>query len=411
MTYLEKQTAAGVIQGEYEEAFAGVVAAFERNFAEHAEVGASLCVMHEGRSVVDVWGGMRSAETGTPWTKDTISVIFSSTKGAVALAGHTLISEGKLDLDAPVKNYWPEFASNGKEEATVRMMFDHSVGVPCFRETLRDGGCCDWDYMVEQLAAEAPFWEPGTRNGYHMMNFGWTVGELIRRVSGESLGEYFQRAIAAPADAQCWIGLPEEQAANVAPIISARPQRGAPVSRFTKALLNEPHSISAKALFNQGGFKPNSPTCHRAEIGGGGGLSNGRGLARIYAPFACGGELAGHTYVDAVTLARMQEVACATHEDATLLIPTRFGLGFMKSIDNRRSLAVAKDSAILGATAFGHVGAGGSVGFADPAHKLSFGYTMNKLGLGLLLNERGQSLVDATYQSLGCTSNAAGVWS
>lgn len=411
MPFLDKQTPAGVIQGEYDDAFAAVVAGFEQNFVDQGEVGASLCVMHEGRAVVDLWGGMRSVEDEVPWTKDTISVIFSSTKGAVALAGHSLVSEGKLDLDAPVRDYWPEFACNGKEEATVRMMFDHSVGVPCLRDKLPDGSCCDWEYMAQRIAAEEAFWVPGTRNGYHMMSFGWTVGELIRRVSGESLGQYFQRAIAGPAGAQCWIGLPEEQQANVAPIIAARPTRGAPVSRFTKSLLSEPNSISAKALFNQGGFKPNSPACHRAEIGGGGGLSNGRGLARLYAPFACGGELDGHTYVDSVTLARMQEVACATHEDATLLIPSRFGLGFMKSMDNRRSQEVAKDSAILGAAAFGHVGAGGSIGFADPAHKLSFGYTMNKLGLGLLLNERGQSLVDATYRSLGCRSNAAGVWS
>ena len=410
MPYVDKQTASGVIQGEYDEEFAGVAAAFERNFNERQEVGASVCVMREGRAVVDLWGGMSAPEQNTPWAKDTISVIFSSTKGAVALAGHTLVSQGKLNLDAPVQDYWPEFATNGKEEATVRMMFDHSVGVPCFRETLRDGGCCDWDYMTERLAAEAPFWAPGTRNGYHMMNFGWTVGELIRRVSGESLGAYFRRAIAEPADAQCWIGLPEELETTVAPVIAARPKRGAPVSAFTHALLNEPNSISAKALFNQGGFKPNSPTCHRAEIGGGGGLSNGRGLARIYAPFACGGELDGHHYVDQQTLARMQEVAVATHLDATLLIPTRFALGFMKSIDNRTAPGVAKDSAILGAQAFGHVGAGGSIGFADPARKLSFGYTMNKMGLGMLLNERGQALVDATYQSLGCAGNAAGVW-
>ena len=366
MPFLDKQTPAGVIQGEYDEAFAGVAAAFERNFVEHQEVGASVCVMHEGKSVVDLWGGMSAPEQEVPWTKDTLCVIFSSTKGAVALAGHTLVSQGKLDLDAPVKDYWPEFAVNGKEEATVRMMFDHSVGVPAVREKLRDGGCCDWEYMTQQLADEAPFWEPGTRNGYHMISFGWTVGELIRRVSGESLGAYFQRAIAGPAGAQCWIGLPEELESSVAPVIAARPVRGAPMTAFVKALVNEPNSISSKAFYNQGGFKANSLACHRAEIGGAGGVSNGRGLARIYAPFGCGGELDGHTYVDEATLARMQEVAVATHRDATLLIPSRFGLGFMKSMDNRRSPEVGKDSAILGAQAFGHVGAGGSIGFADP---------------------------------------------
>ena len=153
-----------------------------------------------------------------------------------------------------------------------------------------------------------------------------------------------------------------------------------------------------------------SRACRAAEIGGAGAVANGRGLAKIYAPFACGGELNGHRFVDADTLASMGEVAVATHEDATLLIPTRFGLGFMKSMDNRHGLAVDKSSAILSDAAFGHVGAGGSIGFADPQCRMSFGYTMNKMGEGILLNARGQSLVDATYRSLGYRSNASGVW-
>ena len=155
---------------------------------------------------------------------------------------------------------------------------------------------------------------------------------------------------------------------------------------------------------------PNSRDCRAAEIGGGGGVSNGRGLAKIYAPFACGGTLNGHTYVTPDALSVMGEVAVASHEDATLLIPSRFGPGFMKSMDNRRELVLGTDSAIFGAAAFGHVGAGGSVGFADPAARMSFGYTMNRMGEGILMNERGQSLVDAAYKSLGYQSNRSGVW-
>lgn len=410
MERLHKTTPAGDIHGHFNLQFAAVAAAFEDNFNHNNEVGASLCITHNGETVVDLWGGTKDAKEQTAWTEDTISVVFSSTKGMVALAAHTLISAGELDINAPVKKYWPEFATNGKEEATVKMMLDHTVGVPCMREKLEDGACCDWDYMVQKLEAEAPFWKPGTRNGYHMINFGWTVGELIRRVSGQSMGTYFQNAIAEPTAADCWMGLPEQHQHRVAPMIPFRPERGAPIGAFTQALISEPKSIPALALFNQGGFSPNSRACNAAEIGGAGGITNGRGLARIYTPFACGGEYKGRTFVDPDTLAGMTEVAVATHEDATLLIPTRFGLGFMKSMDNRREIGVDRSSAILGGSAFGHVGAGGSIGFADPATGMGFGYTMNRMGQGILMNERGQSLVDAAYQSLGYASNQSGVW-
>ena len=410
METLSKSTSAGELHGSYQPRYAVVAEAFERNFTEHNEAGASLCITHDGEIVVDLWGGVKDLKQQTPWQEDTVSVVFSSTKGAVALAAHTLISAGELDPNALVKHYWPEFAVNGKAAVTVKMMLDHSAGVPCFRKTLKPGGCCDWDYMVNQIEQEAPFWEPGTRNGYHMMNFGWTVGELIRRVSGQSLGRYFNSAIAEPTGAEFWIGLPERHEPQVASMVPYRPDKNAQKSAFTRALIEDHNSIPALALFNQAGFNPSKRECRAAEIGGGGGVGNGRGLAKIYAPFACGGELNGRTYVDADTHAAMSEVSMATHEDATLLIPTRFGLGFMKSMDNRRELAVGRDSAILGASAFGHVGAGGSIGFADPGARMSLGYTMNRMGPGILLNERGQSLVDAAYQALGYQSNKSGVW-
>lgn len=403
-------TEVGELCGEVDPQYASVAETFAQNFAMRGEVGASVCVTVDGKKVVDLWGGSRSPKEDAAWEKDTVSVVFSSSKGAVALAAHTLISAGELDIHAPVKKYWPDFAVNGKEEVTVKMMLDHSAGVPCMRETLADEGCCDWQYMTGKLEQEAPFWKPGTRNGYHMMNFGWTVGELVRRVSGQSLGEYFASAIADPCDAECWIGLPDAHAQKVSRVIPFRPEKGAPVSQFTRALINDPASIQALALFNNGGFNPNSAKCHAAEIGGGGAVANARGLARIYAPFACGGTLHGRQFVDSDTLAGMSEVSVATHEDATLLIPTRFSLGFMKSMDNRHAPGVAKDSAIMGSTAFGHVGAGGSIGFADPEARMSFGYTMNRLGPGILMNERGQGLIDATYQALGYRSNVSGVW-
>ncbi len=379
-------------------------AEFERNFVERGEVGASVSLMLDGKPLVDLWAGTTDRD-GSPWAEDTMTVVFSCTKGATALSAHLLVERGQLDLDALVADYWPEFAANGKENATVRMMLNHSVGVPAFRERLPDGAYADWDMMVERLEAEEPWWEPGTRNGYHMMSFGWTVGELVRRVSGRSLGTYFAEEIAGPLGAEFHIGVPEEHESKVVSVIPAKPDRDS-LTEFAKVVVEQPESLQRAALMNSGGFNPNDPMYRRAEIGGGGGVSNARGLATMYNPLSTGG---GELFSPSA-IARMGEVSVATGCDATLLVPSKFGLGFMKSMDNRRRVQGDRDSVILSSAAFGHVGAGGSIGFADPARGLSFGYAMTKMGPGILLNERGQSLVDAAYRALGCTSNESGVW-
>jgi CubicO group peptidase (beta-lactamase class C family) len=410
METIKRDIPNGKIEGTCDARFLGVADEFEKNFTARGEVGASLCATLEGRTVIDLWGGSADPARNLPWERDTVSIVFSCTKGAVAICAHVLASRGLLDLEAPVAEYWPEFARNGKERATVRMMLDHSVGLPAFKTPVRHGGCTDWNYMVELLAAEAPFWEPGVRNGYHMLNFGWTVGELVRRVSGKSLGTFFRDEIAGPLGADFWIGTPESVEPRVAPMRMFMPSPGDAISEFTQTLMTDPQSISALSLLNGGGFDPNSRECHAAEIGGGGGISNARGLAAVYAPLACGGSLGKVKLVDSESLSRMGQVAMATNRDATLLIPTRFALGFMKSMDNRRRSRGDKDSAVLSSAAFGHVGAGGSIGFADPVEGLSFGYSMNQMGASILLNPRGQTLVDATYRTLGYRSDASGVW-
>jgi CubicO group peptidase (beta-lactamase class C family) len=322
------------------------------------------------------------------------------------LCAHVLASRGELDLDAPVAEYWPEFARKGKEHATVKMMLDHSVGLPAFRTPLRPGGCTDWDYMCGMLADEEPFWKPGTRNGYHMINFGWTVGELVRRASGRSLGTFFREELATPLGVDFWIGAPEEIEPRIAPMMMYAPKPGDAIGEFMMKVMTEPQSIQALSLLNSGGFDPNSRACHAAEIGGAGGISNARGLSGIYAPFASGGELAGRRYVDAKQLARMGEVSAATHEDATLLIPSRFALGFMKSTDNRRRARRSRHRDPV-------VGRVNTWAPAAPASLIlrpaSFGYSMNQMS-GNPANERGQSLVDATYRALGFRSNEGGVW-
>ena len=402
-------------EGTCKPGFERVAEAFAKNFDRKGEVGASVCLTVKGETVVDLWGGVADPKTGTPWTTDTVSIVFSCTKGATALCAHILASRGKLDLDALVTELWPEFGKHGKEHVTTRMMLDHSAGVPALRAKVKDSGPYEWDYMTGLLADEAPFWPPGTRNGYHGFTFGWTVGEMVRRASGVSLGTFFRTEVAEPLGLDFWIGLPEEIEPRVAPIIPYVYKANEAKTPFMIDLGTKRDSIASLFFFNVGAWRTggaNTRAGHAAEIGAANGITNARGLAGMYAPLATG----GGPLVDPTTLARMAEVSMATHDDATLRIPTRFALGFMKSMDNRKRSLGAKlfgpdvDSAILGSAAFGHVGAGGSLGFADPAAGLSFGYTMNRMGPGLLMNERGQALVDAAYLSLGYRNKNGGVW-
>lgn len=403
-----------MIEGICKKGYERIAETFAQNFAERGEVGASVCLVVGGETVVDLWGGVANPKTEAPWKKDTVSIVFSCTKGATALCAHILASRGKLDLDAPVTELWPEFGQHGKDRVTTRMMLDHSAAVPALRAKVKDDGPYDWPYMTERLAAEEPFWVPGTRNGYHGFTFGWTVGEMVRRASGKSLGTFFRDDVAKPLGLDFWIGTPEEIEPRIAPIMHFPTK---PEDARTPFLLDFKDRASIPYLFfmNNGAWRAggaNSRAGHAAEIGAANGITNARGLAGMYAPLSQG----GGKLVDARTLARMGEVSMATHDDATLRIPTRFALGFMKSMDNRkRSVAATiwgedSDSVILSSAAFGHVGAGGSLGFADPAAGFSFGYTMNQMGPGLLMNARGQKLVDAAYLAMGFKNKDGGIW-
>ena len=397
---------AGTVKGSCDPKFAELKEAFERNFAERGEVGASVCLSVNGETLVDLWGGKANPETGDDWQEDTISIVFSCSKAATSVCAHILIDRGELNPAALVADYWPEFARNGKEKTTVQMMLNHESALPTLRDPVKPGGYTDWDYMIKRLEDEEAFWEPGTRNGYHMINFGWTVGELVRRVSGKSLGTFFRDEVAAKTGAKFWLGLPEDADVHIAPIHTYAPQPGDVPTEFTIKLMTEPDSIQHKSFMNSGGWDFNDRKSQAAEIGGGGGLSNARGQVAMYTPLACNdGSLVSQDRV-----ANMSMVSTATQRDATLLIPTRFASGFMKSMDNRALNLGPGTSAIMGDKAFGHVGAGGSIGFADPECGLAFSYTMNQMGGGLLLNDRGQPLIDAAYKALGYRTNAPGAW-
>ncbi|HJM20523.1 MAG TPA: serine hydrolase domain-containing protein [Acidimicrobiales bacterium] len=364
---------------------------FAFNFAQRGELGASVCVTHEDATVVDLWAGDRDTE-GNPWLADTVAVINSCTKGGVALACHLLADRGLLDFDAPVSEIWPEFAHGAKADVTTRMMLNHTTGVAAFRDDLPEGAAFDWDYMCDRVAAEEPWWEPGTRNGYHLMSFGWVAGELVRRASGRSLGAFFREDVAEPAAADFWIGLPPEEHHRVSPLKQFRPGKNEKFAAFTNAFLADPSGLQGRAWRNRGGAKGDSPAVWSAELGGGGGIANARGLARIYKTCATG------EFVGRSQLRRMSSVSVGTECDAMLLLPTRFSEGFMLRMDNRNARRGDRDSVNVREGAFGHVGAGGSIGFADPQIGLSMGYVMNQMGKSVLLDARGETLVDVAYE-------------
>jgi CubicO group peptidase (beta-lactamase class C family) len=384
------------VHGDCDPRFLPVRDEFLHNFAHKGEVGASVCVLIDGRPVVDLWGGFADRHTQAPWQRDTLGVVFSCTKGAVALCALLLASRGRLDLDAPVSTYWPEFAANGKDAIPVSWLLSHQAGLPVIRAPLRPGDAYDWETMTRTLAAEAPWFEPGTRQAYGAGTMGHLVGEVVRRVDGRPLDAYFRDEVATGLSLDFHLGLPGRDEPRVAATIKADPTPpGEPLWRFLQAAKAGPESIQGTMMRNAGRSPGDTDTreAHAAVLPSSGGITNARGLAGLYA--AC------VRLLDRSTLRRAAAVQSASAIDGTLLVGMRFGLGFMLSSDNRRAAPGARDSLLLSPTAFGHAGMGGSLGFADPAHRLSFGYTMNKLGRGVLLNARGQSLVDAVYRCLG----------
>ena len=385
------------IEGACAPLFAQVRDEFERNFAERGEVGASVGVTVDGETLVDLWGGVAAPDR--PWAEDTLTNVWSATKGATALCAHILAARGQLDLNAPVVTYWPEFGKHGKDVILVRHLLNHQAGLPALRKPPPAGCFYDWDLMVDALANEEPFWRPGTRNGYHALTFGFLVGEVVRRVSGRPLGEFFRDEVAGPLGLDFWLGLPASEEDRVARTIPADPPGpGDPVSSLYVAAFTDPTSVQALMLVNTGGYmttpgESDTRAAHAAVMGAVGGITNARGLAGMYRGLP---DLVGREQ-----LAIMGAVSSATSSDAVLLVPTRWALGFTKTMDNRYLPGADSEGLLLSEEAFGHVGMGGSVGFVDPRARLSFGYAMSRQGPGPGVNERGQSLIDAVYRALG----------
>ncbi len=380
------------VEGECEPRFTRVREAFERSFA-NGEVGAALAVTLDGRPVVDLWGGHADAARTRPWQRDTIVNVYSTTKGMTAICANRLIEAGTLDLDAPVAHYWPEFAQAGKASLPARYLLTHQAGLAAISTRIPSEKLYDWDFMTAALAAQQPWWEPGTQHGYHALTFGYLVGELVRRIDGRSLGTYFRDEVAKPLGVDFHIGLDERHDTRCAEMIPAPPPPpGAP--NLFAAVTEKPESLTAKVFGNPplGAAKVNTRAWRAAEIPAANGHGDARGLARVYGTLACGGELDGVHILSAEAIARANtEQAFGT--DAVLApLQTRFGLGFF----------LTQPMIPFGPNprAFGHPGAGGSVAFADPDARLGFAYVMNQMQQGLAGDARGFGLIFELYEAL-----------
>lgn len=375
------------IHGLCDARFTAVRDAMARNFRDHGEVGAAVSLTIDGRAVVDLWAGWTDAERSRPWQRDTLVDVFSVGKAMVTLALLKLVERGAVDLEAPVARYWPEFAAAGKDEIAVRTLLAHRAGLPAIRRELPPLAMYDWATMSSALAAEEPWWEPGSAHGYHVNTFGFLVGELVRRTSGARVGAFFRREVAGPLQADFHFGFgPEEDGRTAEYLFAVEPSEppGDPAQRqLLRQVYLNPAGVSGLGTVNTREWRA-------AEMPSTNGHATARAIARIYTALACGGAVDGIRVLGPETIARATTEA-SSGPDLVLRRPSRFGLGFQLT-QPERPLGT-------GASGFGHFGAGGSLGFADPDARLAFGYAMNHAG-PRWQNPRNRALIDAVYASL-----------
>jgi CubicO group peptidase (beta-lactamase class C family) len=398
---VRRVTAEARVHGRCDPRFAPVRELFARGFSASGELGAAACFELDGEPVVDLWGGFCDRERTREWQPDTLVNVYSTTKGMTAICAHQLVERGLLELDAPVASYWPEFGTAGKAELPVRYLLDHRAGLPALRAPLPEQALYDWKRMSTALAEEDLWWEPGARLGYHALTFGYLVGELIRRISGLSVGAYLREHVTGPLGADFHIGLSESQQARTASLHGrlAPPRRRAgrpfpgPLAEFLRDL-SDPSTMTGAAFNNphQPDGVANGRAWRAAEIPAANGHGTARAIARIYGALARGGA------VDGVRILESRSIEAAIEEQAfapdVVLggLPMRFGLGFM----------LRQDFVPLspGRRAFGHPGAGGSLGMADPDAKVGFGYTMNRMHPRLLGSDGAFAMIRAFFDAL-----------
>lgn len=372
------------IQGHFELQFEAVREAFAALFDDPQERGAALCVQIGGETVLDLWAGTADKDGGEVWHSDTIANLFSCTKTFTAVTALQLVGEGKLSLDEPVARLWPEFSANGKQSITLRQLLCHQAGLPAIREILPAEALYDWQTMTGVLAAEEPWWTPGQGHGYAAITYGWLVGEMIRRADGRGPGESIAARISRPLGLDFHVGLPDEEFHRVAHIARGKGNTGdESAQRLLQTTMREPASMTARAFTNPPSImtSTNKPEWRRMQQPAANGHGNARSLAGFYSGLLDGSLLDGDLLNE---LTREHSIG----QDKTLLTQTRFGLGCM--LDQP---AVSNATFGLGAKSFGHPGAGGSVGFADPERDVAFGFVTNTLGPYVLMDPRAQRLV------------------
>ena len=380
------------IYGYCDRKFAAVKKAFAANFAENLEIGASYAVTINGETVVDLWAGYEDPKKRRPWQENTLVCVFSSTKVPTALCIHMLADQGKIDLDAPVADYWPEFHQNGKSRILVRHLLSHTAGLPGFEGRVTKGFLYDWIRTVNRLAAQKPLWEPGTRSGYHSITYGYLLGEVLRRVTGKTIGTFFQENIAAPLHIDFYYGLPPEHRHRVAELYFHReyPFSSVPyplVQLAEKAVSHTPH-VFLNPIVRTADTR--TAAFYDAEIPGSNGHGNGRSLARIGAVIACEGTLEGKTLLSPAALRKATSTQIYGY-DVVLRVPLRWGLGFALTQQP------AKHGSSRGLFWGGY---GGSNLYVDLDKKISMGYAMNNGVLNFIGDRRSMRLATAVYEAL-----------
>lgn len=383
-----------VVQGTAQPGFERVADAFVRNFTEHGDVGAACCVHVGGEPVIDVWAGHADRDQGRAWARETIVIVFSSTKGVAAVAANQLIERGLLDPEAPVADYWPEFAANGKDTIPVEWMLSHRAGLAALDApdlTLEDVAA--WHPVIDAIAAQEPNWEPGSAHGYHARTYGWMVGELIRRVTGMMPGEYVAAEIAGPLGLDFFIGLPDTEDARTArlyPVVHDDPE----LERLAAEFLSDQSTLLGRVMSGPSQLfayddRWNTRLLRAAQMPSSNGHGDARSLSRMYA--ACIAEVDGVRLLSDETVERAIQPR-STGNDCVIGQPLHFGLGFSLPP------TLGPDP---GPRSFGHGGAGGSLAFADPDRELSFAYVMNQMQLSVTEPDpRALGLVAATYAAL-----------
>jgi CubicO group peptidase (beta-lactamase class C family) len=389
-----------VLQGTVEPGFEAVRELLERQFAAGEHIGANVCVYHRGRKAVDLWGGLADEDAGTPWQADTMAVSFSTTKGLTATCLHILADRGLVDYQAPVATYWPEFAKNGKEKITVFHLLTHQAGLAPLPDGIYSEDVHDWERVIRGIEQQAPAWEPGTESGYHAISFGFLVGEVVRRVSGKRIGQFLQDEVCAPLGLKdMYIGAPESVEPRIAKLksrmiitpemIQQFQQRTAAGGPAVDPLLERAMGFRPGAMLQpqEGDNVFDTPRMHRAEVPAANGIMTARDLARMYACLGNGGELDGARLMSAERVKIMSKQQ-TRRADKVIGVEVGWALGYMTG-------GIEGWPQGPRASAFGHAGFGGSIGFCDPETGMAFAFTTNALGMDLIGYGRTAALAES----------------